>query len=358
MSSSAGSGSGSIATRMTGTDKFPVGASASCFTGRFSCCCALWLYVQAGSRGHDIEGRFAAQLMEDLTSLGPSDHAGDPFTRLKTAEPPSLSLVPAPPNETTISQPEIPNVSRFTPDLSGPDTPEPSETPQNSKALNATVAHRLAGGLRTGAGHRRYAHAFGRYDRSVFRSRRSGAPPNWSSEGGTVHSEKAVEMALDWSAHHQRADGGWALNYHSQCQGDGCPPGVSLESETAATGLALLPMLGAGHIHTKKTHYQPNVRQGLAWLMAHQATDGDLYYGNGGPAHFYSHAIGTMALCEAYGLSHDAQLRESTRKRPSISSPARKIRTTAAGGIFPANRATPPSLAGRCSHSAAHGCPA
>ena len=149
VSSSAGSGSGSIATRMTGTDKFPVGASASCFTGRFSCCSRLWLYVQAGSAVTTSKADSRRQLMEDLTSLGPSDHAGDPFTRLKTAEPPSLSLVPAPPNETTISQPEIPNVSRFTPDLSGPDTPEPSETPQNSKALNATVARPArAGGLR------------------------------------------------------------------------------------------------------------------------------------------------------------------------------------------------------------------
>ena len=35
-----------------------------------------------------------------------------------------------------------------------------------------------------------------------------------------------------------------------------------IESDTAATGLALLPLLGAGHIHTVKSRHQEAVRRG------------------------------------------------------------------------------------------------
>jgi Squalene-hopene cyclase C-terminal domain/Prenyltransferase and squalene oxidase repeat len=276
---------------------------------------ALWLYVQAGSRRNDIEGRFAAQLTEDLTSLGASDHAGDPFTRLKTDEPPSLSLVPSKPDETAISQPEIPNIARFAPELAGPETPEPKDSPQNSKALAATLTRRLAPELSSRALGTVVTRVHVEDMSAPFSGRDEAIRAKLvRREGGTVHSEKAVEMALDWLSRHQKPDGGWALNFQSVCQGGGCPPGICLESETAATGLALLPMLGAGHIHTKKTHFQREVRQGLAWLIGHQKADGDLYYGDGGMPHMYSHAIGTMALCEAYGLSNDPQLRAHAQK--------------------------------------------
>ena len=44
--------------------------------------------------------------------------------------------------------------------------------------------------------------------------------------------------------------------------------------------------------------------------MAHQQADGDLFIGPPGMAYLYSHAIGTMALCEAYGLSADPSLKQ------------------------------------------------
>src|SRR4051794_38931837 len=53
---------------------------------------ALYFYVRSGhDRGDTIHGQFATQLTEDLTSLGDADRAGDPFTTVKTDEPPSLS---------------------------------------------------------------------------------------------------------------------------------------------------------------------------------------------------------------------------------------------------------------------------
>ncbi len=44
--------------------------------------------------------------------------------------------------------------------------------------------------------------------------------------------------------------------------------------------------------------------------MDHQQPDGNLFTGPPGMAYMYSHAIGTMALCEAYGLSQDPRLKK------------------------------------------------
>ena len=98
-------------------------------------------------------------------------------------------------------------------------------------------------------------------------------------EGGTVRSEKAVEDGIDWLIRHQRGDGGWSLNYQGQCQESGCPHGMSIESDTAATGLSLLPLLGAGHIHSAPGRYRDVVQKGLDWLLEHQKPTGDLFVG-------------------------------------------------------------------------------
>ena len=125
---------------------------------------------------------------------------------------------------------------------------------------------------------------------------------------------------------HQRADGSWSLNFHDQCQASAVPvPVARIESDTAATGLALLPLLGAGHIHTVKSRYQDSVRRGLEWLTAHQNADGDLFIGPPGMAYLYSHAIATMALCEAYGFRGIPACSRPRAARHPVSSATRKI---------------------------------
>ena len=270
---------------------------------------ALYLIVRGVPRPLDIEARFAPQLTEDLSSLTPSDRAGDPFTTIKTAEPPSLSLDTAA-DVKTISQPDISALARFAPEVAGPQTPTPKNAPKAVRGLAATLSRRFAPEVSASALGAVVTKLHAEDMSAPFSGRDLAVRAQIvRREGGTVQSEKAVETGLDWLARHQRADGGWALNYHSQCQGKACPGETSLESETAAAGLALLPMLGAGHIHTEKSRYQTNIRNGLGWLVAHQKADGDLYQGSGGMPHLYSHAIGTMALCEAYGLSRDPMLR-------------------------------------------------
>ena len=81
----------------------------------------------------------------------------------------------------------------------------------------------------------------------VFRPARPDSRQAARREGGTARSEKSVDDGLDWIVRHQRADGSWSLNFHDQCQASPCPFQLArTQSDTAATGLALLAASGRG----------------------------------------------------------------------------------------------------------------
>jgi len=228
----------------------------------------------------------------DLTSLVEADRSGDPFTDLDSPDPPSLGLEPADALMQLSAQPRIANLVDFAPDLAGPE-------PLKNLGLNVRGTEALPG-----LGDMITAPFSGRQglDRAKLVRR----------EGGTVHSEKAVEDGLAWIVRHQKADGSWVLNVNEVCQS--CPPQAGIVSQTGATGLALLPLLGAGYIHTVKSRHQEAIRRGLDWLCEHQQENGDFYVGGTGISYLYSHAIASMAVCEAYGLSRDPKLEQPARR--------------------------------------------
>ena len=233
----------------------------------------------------------------DLTALKPSDHAGDPFSTLATEEPPSLPLDPSKVDPAVHNVPELPPTFRLGETL--------NRGPQ--------VVPRADGGARKGeaAG----AEARPNQPTAPFSGRRGDMRAKLVlREGGTVASERAVDAGLDWLARHQRLDGAWSLQTAPQCRGEPCPERPAMVSDTAATGLALLPFLGAGHTHIEKGPYQQTIRRGLHWLMKNQGSDGELFLGGGFNAGFYSHAIASMALCEAYGITRDKGLRGPAQK--------------------------------------------
>lgn len=126
--------------------------------------------------------------------------------------------------------------------------------------------------------------------------------------GGTVASEQAVARALDWFARHQQRDGSWSLDHQvGPCRGR-CPnPGKQGPALNAATALALLPFLGAGHTHLRGD-YAENVAAGLRFLLRSMKSTGEVgsFYEPGG--FMYSHGLVSIALCEAYGMTHDKKL--------------------------------------------------
>ncbi len=134
------------------------------------------------------------------------------------------------------------------------------------------------------------------------------------SRGGSPQTEKAVEMGLAFLARHQMPDGRWSLHRFAQGKGYQGPVGIGrMESDTAATGLALLAFLGAGYTH-QQGKYRQEVAAGLKWLVDHQKPNGDLFTGGSRYAWLYSHGIAAIAVCEAYGMTQDPQLREPAQR--------------------------------------------
>jgi len=126
---------------------------------------------------------------------------------------------------------------------------------------------------------------------------------------------------LEYFSRTQFNDGHWSL--HEVPEGVAADPASlgTLHADTAATGLALLTYLGAGYTHQDEK-YRDSVRRGVEWLVKHQQPDGNLSYHGADPGYnptddptlFYSHGIAAIALCEAYGMTQDRELREPAQK--------------------------------------------
>ena len=130
-----------------------------------------------------------------------------------------------------------------------------------------------------------------------------------ASRGGSRASETAVENGIRWIVNHQRDDCSWRLRHiDGKCNG-ACRNEGQQESATAATGLALMSLLGAGYTQ-RNGRYQEEVQRGLDYLvdkMRVGSFGGSLAQGNKG---MYSHAIATIALSEAYTMTRDTELVE------------------------------------------------
>ena len=124
--------------------------------------------------------------------------------------------------------------------------------------------------------------------------------------GGSKGSEKAVSRALKWLAQHQMPDGGWSFDHGKSplCRGQCRNPGTLQDARAAATGLALLPFLGAGQTH-KTGKYQKTVQAGLYFLKMRMKVNrnGGSFHEGGG--RMYSHGIASIAMCEAYAMTKD-----------------------------------------------------
>lgn len=131
--------------------------------------------------------------------------------------------------------------------------------------------------------------------------------------GGTDSSERAVGLGLKWLQAHQSTDGGWSFHHVLHVRCDCESPGMLSECRSAATGMALLCFLGAGHTH-EEGDYIPEVRAGLEFLTqrGRKLGKGMVFaeaQGLIGNGTFYAHALSTIALAEALAMTEDQSLR-------------------------------------------------
>lgn len=146
----------------------------------------------------------------------------------------------------------------------------------------------------------------------AFRRRPRDAGGGWAPGLGSPPplTEQTIDLGLDFLVRQQLADGSWSLQSIPGEQ-------ASLVSDTAATALALLAFQGAGYNH-REHQYADVVRGGIEYLLKSQKADGDLFLPmdelSNQSVWLYSHALATLAVCEAYGMTQDPQLKEPAQK--------------------------------------------
>ncbi len=130
--------------------------------------------------------------------------------------------------------------------------------------------------------------------------------------GATPQSERAVRMALAYLAAHQKNNGSWNMGM-GVCDNT-CTHGIDRldQHEFAATGLALLCFMGAGHT-MHEGEYSENVSKGIYFLLQSlkpHSNGTSRWLDETAGAQMYEHGIATLALCEALQMTGDDSLRE------------------------------------------------
>lgn len=144
----------------------------------------------------------------------------------------------------------------------------------------------------------------------AYRNRTSSALVS-ASEPST---EAAIHLGLQFLIRAQNPDGSWSLGNFDP---DHPQRAAQLNSDAAATGLALLVFQGAGYNHREYKHALV-MRRAVYWLIENQQENGCLYVEadkkSNEACRMYSHGIAALALTEAYGMTLDPRLKEPAQK--------------------------------------------
>jgi hypothetical protein len=129
--------------------------------------------------------------------------------------------------------------------------------------------------------------------------------------GGGPDTLNSVDIALEWLARNQEADGHWDSRKHDITS----KSRPAHTTDRADTALALLAFLGSGHT-PKHGKYKDNVRRATLWLMRQQAANGAFYRKTGGHKESagYQHAICGLALAEVYGMTRNQKVGVAAQK--------------------------------------------
>ncbi|MBO6167725.1 MAG: terpene cyclase/mutase family protein [Kiritimatiellae bacterium] len=125
-----------------------------------------------------------------------------------------------------------------------------------------------------------------------------GAATRGGGKYGDASTEAAVYKALRWLKKTQQPDGSWQSE--ANCH---------YKSKAACTGLAVLTFLAHGET-PKQKEFGPTVKKAIEWLCANQKqTKAGTWTINDAGAEEYGLLIATYALCEAYGMTKNPNLK-------------------------------------------------
>ena len=124
-------------------------------------------------------------------------------------------------------------------------------------------------------------------------------------DGGNEATWKCIQTALAWFQRQQQSAGNWQLHAGYPDAGERV-----LRTDTGATALAMLCLIGAGNTH-EQGDFQSTVARGRNWLVGVQKPSGDFHdhVELGRQTAFYAHTQATIALAELFALSGDESLR-------------------------------------------------
>ena len=116
--------------------------------------------------------------------------------------------------------------------------------------------------------------------------------------GGNKNTEMSVIRSLRWLKSVQNSDGSWPNN------------------KVAMTGLAILTFLAHGEKPGDSKEFGETVQRAIQFLLDEQAKNKNGLYTTLGAG--YAHAIATYAMCEAYGMTMNPNVKESADKALEI----------------------------------------
>lgn len=111
--------------------------------------------------------------------------------------------------------------------------------------------------------------------------------------GGDRMTEDAVLRALRWLKKKQQPDGSWPAQ------------------KVAMTGLAVLTFLAHGEKPGESAEFGATIQKALEFLIKSQRADGKF---NGMDGNEYAHPIATYALCEAYGMTLNPNVKAAAER--------------------------------------------
>lgn len=99
--------------------------------------------------------------------------------------------------------------------------------------------------------------------------------------------DAGISRAIVWLASQQQPSGAWRSDSYGE--------------STAATSLAVMSFMAAGHVPDEGP-YGRHISRGIAWVLSEQQTNGLLVGKNRSHGPMYSHGIATLMLAEVSGM--------------------------------------------------------